>query len=115
MVGRHTDALGLIGVDSTAAGIYGIRQLQRVRRGGLRKGPPRRTAVAGADGREGERVCCMLGVSWSAQSSRSEPLAELAPAALSGWPAYSPAALTVPAYSLGELDFRVALNGLSYR
>ena len=34
------------------------------------------------------------GVSWSAQSSRSEPLAELAPAALSGWPAYSPAALT---------------------
>ena len=56
------------------------------------------------------------GVSWSAQSSRSEPLAELAPAALSGWPAYSPAALTVPAYSLlGELEFRVALNWLSYR
>ena len=52
----------------------------------------------------------MLGVSWSAQSSRSEPLAELAPAALSGWPAYSPAALTVLAYSLGELEFRVALN-----
>jgi hypothetical protein len=60
-------------------------------------------------------VCCMLGVSWSAQSSRSEPLAELAPAALSGWPAYSPAALTVLAYSLGELEFRVALNWLSYR
>ena len=56
------------------------------------------------------------GVSLSAQSSRSEPLAELAPAALSGWPAYSPAALTVPAYSLlGELEFCVALNGLSYR
>ena len=35
------------------------------------------------------------GVSLSAQSSRSEPLAELAPAALSGWPAYSPAALTL--------------------
>jgi hypothetical protein len=34
------------------------------------------------------------GVSLSAQSSRSEPLAELAPTALSGWPAYSPAALT---------------------
>ena len=47
---------GLIGVNSTAAGIYGIRQLQRVRRGGLRKGPPRRTAVAGADGREGENL-----------------------------------------------------------
>ena len=99
-------------MDSTAAGIYGIRQLQRVRRGGLRKGPPRRTAVAGADGREGERVCCMLGVSWSAQSSRSEPLAELAPAALSGWPAYSPAALTVLAYSLGEnLNFVWHLTG----
>ena len=42
------------------------------------------------------------GVSLSAQSSRSEPLAELAPAALSGWPAYSPAALTVLAYSLGD-------------
>ena len=55
------------------------------------------------------------GVSLSAQSSRSEPLAELAPTALSGWPAYSPAALTVPAYSLGELEFRVALNWLSYR
>ena len=55
------------------------------------------------------------GVSLSAQSSRSEPLAELAPTALSGWPAYSPAALTVPAYSLGELEFRVALNELSYR
>ena len=61
-------------------------------------------------------MCCMLGVSWSAQSSRSEPLAELAPAVLSGWPAYSPAALTVPAYSLGEeLEFRVALNALSFR
>ena len=56
------------------------------------------------------------GVSWSAQSSRSEPLAERAPAALSGWPAYSPAALTVRTYSLwGELEFRVALNELSYR
>lgn len=102
-------------MDSTAAGIYGIRQLQRVRRGGLRKGPPRRTAVAGADGREGGEGVLQADVSWSAQSSRSEPLAELAPAALSGWPAYSPAALTVPAYSLGELEFRVALNWLSYR
>ena len=52
------------------------------------------------------------GVSLSAQSSRSEPLAELAPTALSGWPAYSPAALTVPTYSLGEnLNFVWRLTG----
>ena len=51
-------------------------------------------------------------VSWSAQSSRSEPLAELASTALSGWPAYSPAALTVPAYSHGEnLNFVWRLTG----
>ena len=102
-------------MDSTAAGIYGIRQLQRVRRGGLRKGPPRRTAVAGADGREGrgcaEYLCVVVGTKQSerafgrARSGCFERLAGVFASRADG----------SGLQSWGELEFRVALNGLSYR